>query len=86
MKHKDKKENGGKREKDFILELEGRAREQKKLVGSELLPKWAKGIGEWLVVNPWRVLVPSAVLIYLGLRAGVGVGFREVILAIFGGY
>lgn len=83
MKHNNR--TGG-REEDFILKLESRAREQKKLVGTELLPKWAKGMGEWLVVNPWRVLVPIAGATYLGLRIILDSRFREIILGLFGGY
>ena len=75
-----------KNEEEFILKLESRAREQKKLVGTEVLPKWAKGMGEWLVVNPWRVLVPIAGVMYLGLRTMYGARFREIILGVFGGY
>ncbi|MFH2019431.1 MAG: hypothetical protein ABII80_02360 [bacterium] len=74
------------KEEEFLLKLERRAREQKKLVGTEVLPIWAKGMGEWLVVNPWRVLVPIAGIMYVALRFVYGTRFREIILGVFGGY
>ncbi len=75
-----------KQESKFLEELETKAREQRKLVGTEILPKWAVGVGEWLAVNPWRVLVPIAGITYYVLRITLGTGFRELTLAIFGGF
>lgn len=71
---------------NFLEKLEQKAEEQRKLVGTEILPNWARGIGEWLVINPWRVLVPLACIIYLGLRITLGADFREFILGLFGGF
>ena len=74
-----------KTEREFLRELEGRAQEGKRLLQTEMMPQWAKGLGDWLVVNPWRVLVPLSVIIY-GLWRGVdGVTGRELILGLFGG-
>lgn len=75
-----------KSEKDFLKELESRASLQSKLVETEILPEWAKGIGEWLTLNPWRVIVPISAIIYLLLRMLLGTGYREAILSIFGGF
>jgi hypothetical protein len=75
-----------KNEHDFIQELESRAAAERRVVETEMLPLWARGIGEWLVVNPWRVLVPSAGLMYLVLRILLGGSFRELVLRLFGGY
>jgi len=75
-----------KSESEFVRELEKKAEEQRRLLKTELLPDWAKGVGAWLVVNPWRVLVPVAGSVYLLLRITLGAQFRELILAIFGGY
>lgn len=73
-------------ESEFIRNLEKKAREQRRLVESEILPDWAKGVGEWLVVNPWRVIMPMALLAYGLWRIAYGEGAREMILGIFGGY
>lgn len=69
-----------------MRELESKAAEQRKLVGTEILPHWAIGIGEWLVINPWRVIIPLAALLYIGLRILIGESVREAVLALFGGF
>lgn len=74
------------KELNFIAELEKRASTQKKLAETELIPSWAKGVGDWLVINPWRVVVPIAVVVYLIIRAVNGVEYREFILGLFGGF
>ena len=75
-----------KSESRFIQELESRTVEQQKLVQTELIPDWAKGLGDWLAVNPWRVLVPIAGIWYLVARSWFGVNFRELTLGLFGGF
>ena len=75
-----------KNERDFIRELELRAQAERRIVSTELVPGWARGIGEWLVVNPWRVLVPLSGITYYALRITLGVPLREWILGLFGGY
>jgi hypothetical protein len=74
------------KERSFIAELENRAALQKKLVSTEIMPNWAKGVGNWLAINPWRVMVPIAVVIYIVIRLVGGVSFREFILGLFGGF
>lgn len=73
-------------EAGFIQQLEDKAREQQMIVQTELIPDWAKGLGGWLAVNPWRVLVPMAVVLYVLLRVMVGVGYRDFVLGLFGGF
>ncbi|MFH2085901.1 MAG: hypothetical protein ABII21_03910 [bacterium] len=75
-----------KRENKFIAELESKAKEQRKLVETEMMPSWAKGLGDWLVINPWRVLVPLSAIAYSMLRAAYGANMRELILGLFGGF
>lgn len=75
-----------KNERDFIRELELRAQAERRIVSTELVPSWARGIGEWLVVNPWRVLVPLSGIAYGIWRMAYGVGARELVLGLFGGY
>ena len=75
-----------KSEEIFLKTLEAKAREQKKLAGTEVLPRWAAQAGEWLVVNPWRVLVPVSGITYYVLRITLGTEFRSLILGIFGGF
>ena len=75
-----------KQENKFLEELEQKAKLQHKLVETQLIPDWAKGIGSWLAVNPWRVLVPCAAMLYLLIRLVIGVQYREFVLGLFGGF
>lgn len=75
-----------KTESSFIKELESKAIEQHKLVETQLIPDWARGLAGWLAINPWRVLVPISVLVYVLLRRVYGSGLRELILGLFGGF
>lgn len=70
----------------FIGELEKRAELQKKLVETEMMPEWAKGIGDWFVVHPWRVIVPISILGYVLLRIMGGSSLAEFVLGLFGGF
>lgn len=73
-------------ETEFLKVIEKKAIEERKILDTELLPNWAKGVGEWLVVNPWRVMVPLASFLYLVVRAIYGTRLRELILGLFGGF
>ena len=74
------------REKSFIVSLEARAAQQRRLAQTEVMPRPLAGIGEWLAVNPWRVLIPVACILYLLMRVVFGTPFRELTLRVFGGY
>lgn len=73
-------------ESKFLVELEARASEQKRLAETELMPDWAKGLGAWLTQNPWRVIVPLSTMVYGLWRMVYGVGGREFVLGLFGGF
>lgn len=75
-----------KQESSFIRELEQKSREQQRLVETQLIPNWARGIGAWLAENPWRVLVPIAGILYFALRILLGAPYRDFILGLFGGF
>ena len=70
----------------FLQELEKKAMEQRKIVETEILPSWARGVGEWLVVHPWRLVVPMALLAYGVWRMVYGEEVREIVLGLFGGF
>ncbi len=74
------------KEREFLKLLEARAEEVRQLRETGILPDWAGFLGEWLGVNPWRVIGLVAVVVYVGLRLVLGEGFREGVLKIFGGY
>lgn len=73
-------------EADFLKQLEQKANEERRVVASQLMPSWARGLAIWLSVNPWRVLIPIALIVYYLLRSMLGVVFREFVLGIFGGF
>lgn len=73
-------------EAEFLRTLEQKSREDRRILATEVMPSWARGLGEWLVVKPWRVMVPLSGVLYFGLRVVYGVGLRELILGIFGGF
>lgn len=75
-----------KAERDFLLALEEKAKENQLLIKTEMIPGWAKGVGDWLATNPWRVLIPVAGMSYLAIRMIYGLEFREFILGLFGGF
>ena len=70
----------------FLQELEKKAMDQRKIVETEILPSWARGVGEWLVVHPWRLVVPMALLAYGVWRMVYGEEVREIVLGLFGGF
>lgn len=73
-------------EREFLQILEKKATEQRKLIKSGILPSWLSFVGEWLGVHPWRVVVPMAALVYVGLRMMGGELIREFVLGVFGGF
>lgn len=75
-----------KTEREFLEVLERKAQEQRRLVGSEILPEWASRLGIWLGVNPWRVIVPLSFFIALSLYGVWGERFLEFSLFLFGYY
>lgn len=66
--------------------LEAKAEEEWRLLETEVMPGWAKRLGDWLVVDPWRVLVPVSGIMYLALRIMYGAQWRELLLGLFGGF
>lgn len=75
-----------KSEREFLELLESKAREDSELIRGGLFPRWAAFVGEWFGVNPWRVMIPLSVLIYVFARVVFGDVVREAFLAIYGGY
>lgn len=73
-------------EREFLQLLESKAEEERRVLDTEIMPQWARGVGEWLVVKPWRVMVPLSGITYYVLRITLGVELREFILGLFGGY
>lgn len=75
-----------KSESSFLQALERKVEEAQKLAKTEIMPDWARGIGDWLVVNPWRVIAPMSAIAYGILRTAYGTSYREFILVLFGGF
>lgn len=75
-----------KSERKFLEILEEKAQEERRVMESGVLPQWAAGVGLWLAIHPWRVIIPISGLIYLSSRLYYGSQMREFILALFGGF
>lgn len=75
-----------KTEIEFLNDLEKVTSERQRLVQTELIPTWAKGLGDWLAVNPWRVLVPISLIVYGSWRIAGGQMAKEFMLGLFGGF
>ena len=75
-----------KSERDFLKNLEQKAKEQGKLVETELIPDWARGVGAWLAINPWRVLIPMSMVVYVIWRVIFGINVSDFVLGLFGGF
>jgi hypothetical protein len=71
-------------EREFLKTLEERAKEQEKLIKGIVLPKVFTTISFWLGNHPWRILIPTAIIITLILHGIFGKSYDEFILKIFG--
>lgn len=72
-------------EREFLSQLEQRAQEQEKLMQKSFYPQIFLFISMWFGKHPWRVLIPLAFLLSLGLRVIFGRVYFEQILSLFGG-
>lgn len=72
-------------EREFLLTLQDRAREQERAMKAVPFPKVFSFVIEWLSNHPWRFLIPLAFLISLLLRGIIGPEYTESILRLFRG-
>lgn len=70
-------------EYEFVEELQKRASEQRRALSSMPLPRLYTIIVSWFGNNPWRLLIPSAILISLVLRLFFGSTYTDFILKVF---
>lgn len=75
-----------KKEREFLKLIEKKAYEDRELISGGVLPYWAKFLGGWLGVNPWRAIVPLSIIVYLTLRVLLGESFVDGVLNLYGGY
>jgi hypothetical protein len=69
-------------EREFILQLQERAREQELAIAK--IPFFSF-IAKWLSVHPWRYLIPLAFLVSLIFRGILGSSYTDFILGLFKG-
>jgi hypothetical protein len=69
-------------EREFILQLQERAREQEQAITK--IPFFSF-IAKWLSVHPWRYLIPLAFLVSLIFRGILGSSYTDFILGLFKG-
>jgi len=72
-------------EREFLLKLKERAKEQEKLMSDMLFPRLFKAVSVWLGNHPWRILIPLAFIFSLIFHASLGKPYDDLILRIFGG-
>ncbi len=70
-------------EREFLLQLQKRAREQKRTMEAVPFPTVFSFVVEWLSVHPWRYLIPLAFLISFLLRGIIGESYIDFILRLF---
>ena len=71
-------------EREFLLELQTRAREQHKVMNDMPFPRFFTLVSEWLGNHPWRFLIPLAFLLTIIFRVIFGQAYDNLILDIFG--
>jgi hypothetical protein len=71
-------------EREFLLKLQTRAKEQQKLMHNMPFPRAFTIISEWLGNHPWRLLIPFAFFLTLLFHGILGSKYDELILKIFG--
>jgi hypothetical protein len=71
-------------EREFLLELQSRAREQQKVMNDMPFPHVFSLVSEWLGNHPWRFLIPFAFLLTIIFRLLFGQSYDSFILDIFG--
>jgi hypothetical protein len=72
-------------ERDFLVKLQQRAREQEKIMSDMLFPRVFKAVSIWLGNHPWRLLIPLAFIFTLVFHGLIGKPYDDLILRIFGG-
>lgn len=71
------------KERDFLLILQERARQQKKEMDAVPFPTFFRFVIEWLSNHPWRFLIPLAFLISLAFRGIIGSHYTDAVLLLF---
>lgn len=71
-------------EQQFLNTLQKRTHEQEKIIKDMFLPKVFIGVSFWLGNDPWRILIPFAIILTLIFRGVLGTRYDEFILKIFG--
>ena len=72
-------------EREFLLNLQQRAKEQEKLMNDMVFPNVFKTVSFWLGNHPWRILIPLAFMSSLIFHGFAGKSYDNLILRIFGG-
>jgi hypothetical protein len=71
-------------EREFLKQLEQRAKEQEIIIKGMLFPKVFTQVTFWLGNHPWRLIVPVAIILTLIFHFMLGIRYDEFILKIFG--
>lgn len=72
-------------EREFITELQRRAKEQEAVIKDMPFPKVFGAASVWLGIHPWRFLIPLAFFISIILRLIFGPLYTDFVLSILRG-
>ena len=69
----------------FLEKLEERAIEQEVFMKKLVAPGVVFSLSLWFGRHPWRFIIPFSMILSLLFRFGIGPGYTDKILWIFGG-
>lgn len=72
-------------EREFLIKLQERAREQEKLMNDMVFPRVFAVVSVWFGNHPWRILIPLAFIFSVVFHGIIGKPYDDLILRIFGG-
>jgi hypothetical protein len=72
-------------EREFLSQLQERAREQEKLMHDMVFPRVFTAVSIWLGNHPWRILIPLAFIFSIVFHGFIGKPYDDLIMRIFGG-
>jgi hypothetical protein len=71
-------------EREFIKKLQERAREQEKLIRDMPMHRVFYSVSFWFGNHPWRILIPTAIILTIIFHFALGKGYDEFVLKLFG--
>lgn len=73
-------------ERKFLEQLEKRMQEQEKIMHEMIFSSFFLRVSNTLGTNPWKILVPTSLILSLVLQVVLQKEYDDAILKIFGGF